>query len=147
MTRVIKNAVSATVSTNVPMIDVANYQLLGSYKVDGGWEAIYNHIGADPLYPASLRVGIYPNSKTNRTNFSVKIVTRAVETDGGGEVISDDEVTATLALSVPGVNGLFDLTSAQQLLFNLVGATYQTAAAGTPSTAVLSKWNNMIPSI
>lgn len=147
MTRVIKNAIASTVSTNVPMLDVANYQLLATYKVDGGWEAVYNHNGSDPLYPASLRVGIYPNVKTNRTNFSIKITTRAVETDGAGAVILDEEASATLALSVPGVTGLFDLTTAQQLLLNLVGATYQTVSTGTPSTAVLTKWNNNIPSI
>lgn len=147
MTRVIKNAIASTLSTNVPLIDFANYQLLATYKVEGGWESVYNHNGADPLYPASLRVGIYPNSKTNRTNFSIKLITRAVETDGAGDVVLDEEASATLALSVPGVNGLFDLTTAQQLLLNLVSATYQTASAGTPSTAVLTKWNNNIPSI
>lgn len=146
MAKSIKNVRTTTLSTAVPVIDRAAWKLIDSTRSsDGAREAYYQLQAADAAYPAEIRIGIYPNTKTNRTNFSVKFTTRAVETDGSGNVILNEVANATLAFDLPGIGGLFNSTDLQTLLFNVLSVTYGTAPGAVPSTEVMGFWANSSP--
>lgn len=104
---------------------------------NGGRESVYQRVDGEPDYPATCRVGFYPN-KAGGSNVSVKISTF-------GKVVHDDAtiefkpLTATLASTVPYGGGTCDNADYAALIQNLLSWMIPSVTGGNADLTALAK--------
>lgn len=103
--------------------DKTKYVLIDSKNEGNGRESLYQRADGNPEYPASVRVGHYPNPKGldgfGLTNISFKFST-FVEYDDGVNAPVYRPCAATLAWTMPGSAGVVDNATQLKFLQNLL---------------------------
>lgn len=122
--------------TAMSFIDRSHYVLIDQTVSGDSREAIYQRTVGQVDTPATLRVGVYSNPKSNngygQTNVSLKWNT-FLETTDGDDVVTNRPASFTLAWTMPGATGVpvaaEVLAAVQQLVSwvcHLDGGTFDT---------------------
>lgn len=110
-TKLIGSTGSANYNLSLRRLALADYHATSEpVAVRNGKEQTYQYIGAnaDPMYPATLRVGVYQtNGSSPAASISEKLSTYVVKSDAEGKVTSAKKLEVTIAVKMEG-NDLTD---------------------------------------
>lgn len=158
ITSIQKVGESVQQTTEIALFDRTNLLLVADSSTVEGKEIVrrneYVLAEGDDAFPMTARseIRLNPNglNGVGSTGISIRLSTRVTKIDDtNGEVLFDEPISAVLALTVPGTEGLHNVADAMMLLEAVFSLSYKgvTTTLLRPKTVVLDKFSYGAPDI